>query len=155
MFVETSILANDGTFKFISLSNDNTNHQNVVWIYYRSDVNQINFRVVAGGSSSFDDIHIINDATTNSKIALKYKQNDFAAWVNGVEVLTDNSGSTFAEGTLKTLEFNRPDDVNNFYGKTKQLSTFKTALTDSELEKLTSWESFFDMAKGQEYNVKL
>ena len=38
--------------------------------------------------------------------------------------------------------------------KTKQLSTFKTALTDSELETLTSWDSFNAMAKGQLYTIE-
>ncbi len=154
LFAETSILANDGTFKFISLSNDNTNHQNVVWIYYRSDANQINFRVVAGGSSSFDDIYTIGNATLNAKLALKYKENDFSAWVNGFEVLTDNSGSTFAEGTLKTLEFNRPDDVNNFYGKAKEIGVYDTALTDAELEALTSYTSFTNMANELNLTIK-
>jgi len=32
--------------------------------------------------------------------------------------------------------------------------TFKTALTDSELETLTSWDSFTAMAKGQLYTIE-
>jgi len=152
LFLETAILANDGTFKFVSLSDGTLN--NTVWIYYRSDTNQINFRVLSGGSSSFDEIYTINDSTLISKLCLKYKENDFSAWVNGFEVLTDTSGSTFSSGTLTTLEFNRQDDAYFFYGKTKQLMTFKTALTDSELETLTSWDSFNAMAKGQLYTIE-
>lgn len=152
LFIESSNISNDGTFKFVSLSDGTLN--NTVWIYYRSDTNQINFRVLSGGSSSFDQIYTINDSTLISKLCLKYKENDFSAWVNGFEVLTDTSGSTFSSGTLTTLEFNRQDDLYFFYGKTKQLMTFKTALTDSELETLTSWDSFNAMAKGQLYTIE-
>ena len=152
---ELSIDANDGNFRFLSISNGNSNNQNVVWIYYRSDTNQINFRVIVGGTSSFDQIYTINDATINTKLLLKYKENDFSAWVNGFEVLTDNLGITFPIGTLNELEFNRPDGVSNFYGNTKQLQYFDTAdLTDLDLEKLTSWVSFSDMANGQQYIIE-
>ena len=45
--------------------------------------------------------------------------------------------------------------VNNpLYVKTKQLQYFDTALTDSELETLTSWVSFQDMAEGQLYTIE-
>jgi hypothetical protein len=30
-----------------------------------------------------------------SKVAFKYKDNDFALWVNGIEVGTDNLGTTY------------------------------------------------------------
>jgi hypothetical protein len=113
---ELSIDANDGNFRFLSIS-DGTN-SNAVWVYYRSDANQINFRVIVGGVSSFDDIYTINNATENTKLLLKYKENDFSAWVNGFEVLTDNSGITFSSNVLNELEFNRPDGINNFYGNT-------------------------------------
>ena len=41
-----------------------------------------------------------------------------------------------------------------FYGKTKQIQYFQTVLTDSELEQLTSWISFTDMANGQQYTIE-
>ena len=34
-------------------------------------------------------------SNTILKAAVKYKANDFALWVNGVEVNTDTSGATF------------------------------------------------------------
>ena len=42
----------------------------------------------------------------------------------------------------------------DFYGKNKQLITFKEALTDAELETLTSWASFSDMALSQNYIIE-
>jgi len=148
---ELSIDANDGNFRFLSLSDGTST--NSVWIYYRSDVNQINFRVIVGGVSSFDKIYTINDATSNNKLLLKYKENDFSAWVNGFEVLTTNSGITFPNGVLNKIEFNRPDGINNFYGKTKQIQYYNTVLTDLELEKITSYTSFNAMALAQNYTI--
>ena len=135
LYIESNVFANDGTFKFLSLSNGNSNHQNVVWIYYRSDANQINFRVVVNNTASFDNIYTISDATQNAKLALRYKANNFSAWVNGSQVLTDTSGSSFAAGTLTTLELNRPDGANNFYGKIRDIRVYNTKeMTDSEVD---------------------
>ena len=55
---------------------------------------------------------------------------------------------------LNELAFDNGIGSNDFYGKTKQLMTFKTALTDSELEQITSWTSFNEMAKGQLYTIE-
>ena len=37
--------------------------------------------------------------------------------------------------------------------KQKKLQYYNSALTDSELETLTSWTSFSDMANGQQYSI--
>ena len=152
LMAELSIDANDGNFRFLSISDGTST--NAVWVYYRSDANQINFRVIVGGVSSFDYIYTINNATENTKLLLKYKENDFSAWVNGFEVLTENSGITFSGNVLNELEFNRPDGINNFYGNVKQLQYFDSALNDSDLETITSWTSFTDLANGQTYSIK-
>ena len=74
-----------------------------------------------------------------NKIAVKYKANDFALWINGVEVGTDTSGAT--SSGLNSLQFN--DGISSaslpFYGKCKALAVFNEALSDSELTQLTSW----------------
>ena len=81
----------------------------------------------------------VTDMTINNKIAIKYKANDFALWVNGTEVLTDTSGITPAVNTFTELNFSSSNQASNFfYGKTKQLQVFKKALTDSELQILTT-----------------
>ena len=152
LMAEMSNIANDGTFKFISLSDGTLD--NVVWIYYRSADNAINFRVLSSASTSFDEIYVAENSTNFNKLALKYKENDFSAWVNGFEVLTDSSGLTFSSETLNTIEFSRSDDTNHFYGNTKQIQYHNSALTDSELEQLTSWTSFTDMANGQLYTIE-
>ena len=136
LFAELKISSNDSTFKFLSLSDGTTS--NSVWIYYRDTDNQINFRVIVGGVSQFDQIYTSPDSTTTHKLAIKYKQNDFSAWFNGTKVLTDTSGNTFSGSTLSEFDFFRPDGVNYFYGDIKQVLLFKTALTDAELAELTT-----------------
>ena len=46
------------------------------------------------------------------------------------------------------------DNSGDFYGNTKQIQYYNSALTDSELEALTSWVSFSDMANGQSYTIE-
>ena len=41
-----------------------------------------------------------------------------------------------------------------FYGNVKQLQYFDSALADTQLEQLTSWQSFRDMANGQLYTIE-
>jgi hypothetical protein len=87
------------------------------------------------------------------KVALKYKTNDFALWIDGIEYFPQSSGSTFVNGTLDDISFDYVGG-NPFYGNTKQLQYFDTALNDNELETLTSWVSFQDMAEGQLYTIE-
>lgn len=70
------------------------------------------------------------------KIALKYKANDFALWVNGTERVTDSSGA--APVDLSELAFDRGNGASDFEGKTKCVAVFKEALTDVQLQCLTS-----------------
>ena len=72
------------------------------------------------------------------KVAFKYKENDFAWWVNGVEAGTDSSGITFPSNTLNSLQFAYGSGSNNWAGNVKQVLTFNTALSDEELATLTT-----------------
>ena len=116
----------------------------------------INLQTQSVGNSTKADIsYISSDITKNTKIALKYKQNDFALWVDGFKQGTDTNGITFPSGTLNSFDFNDNGTGGNpFYGKTKELAVFKEALTDAELESLTSWISFVEMATDLEYTLE-
>ena len=88
----------------------------------------------------------------NIKIALKYKQNDCSLYLNGFVKATDTIATM--PSNLNALSFDQGDGGNPFYGNTKQIQYYDTALTDSEIEELTSWESFLEMAAGQNYTIK-
>jgi len=134
---------------------DGTTSNRVLFQNVHHTANRLQFYVIVGTSTVSTDFYIdSSDITLFNKIAFKYKTNDFSVWINGVKVLTDTSGITFPSGTLTELAFDSGDGLYDWYGKTKELSVFKTALTDSELESLTSWDSFSDMATGQLYSIR-
>jgi hypothetical protein len=95
--------------------------------------------IAVGRLSAVNQFSIFSPQTiTNyNKIAIKYKQNDFALWINGVEVGTDTSGNTYPTNTLDSLQFNRGDGGVDFYGNVKDVRVYNTALTDQELASLT------------------
>ena len=135
LFVEMAALSDDGTGRYISISDGGT--QNVIRFYFSTNENQIVARYYVGNSVQSNFSHTLTDATIFNKIAFKYKENDFALWVNGVEVETDTSGTVNSANTFTDINFNFAG-ANNFFGKVKQLQVFKTALTDSELATLTT-----------------
>ena len=133
LYAEISALADDGTKRYISLS-DGTNN-NDVRIYFDLSNNISVLSKVGGNTQVFLNTNLYTQTEFN-KIAFKYKENDFALWINGVEVATDLSGVTNTTGTLNQLAFN--GNLLPFYGKTKDLQVFTTALTDAELQALTT-----------------
>ena len=119
----------------ISLS-DGTNI-NTVRLQFNKVTN--NIRVFVGnGTTQVNNNITISDITDFNKLAFKYKENDFALWINGVEVLTDTSGITFTNGTLTKLGFVRGDNSEYFFGNTKGLKYYPKALADVQLEDLTT-----------------
>jgi hypothetical protein len=137
LFVEISAIEDDGVYKAISISDGTVNgDDNRVQIAIQNSLLYANVRV-GNVYQFFDNITI--SVTENNKIALKYKTNDFAVWLNGSEILTDNSGTTFSSGVLSYLGFadGRPN-ISPFLGNVKQIQYFDTALTDQELQQLTS-----------------
>jgi hypothetical protein len=108
---------------------------------------------VANTNEAIIDSGTLNQLS-NHKVAVKWKVNDIALWIDGVEVGTDNSANVFTANTLNEISFNQGNNSNFFYGNAKQIQYFDSALTDSELETLTSWDSFSDMATSQLYSVE-
>jgi hypothetical protein len=94
--------------------------------------------------------------TDNNKIAFKYKENDFALWINGVEVATDNSGVTFNANELIKFNLTAQNDMSvPFYGNVKSVAVYKEALTNDELEGLTGegYDTFNALALANNYTI--
>jgi hypothetical protein len=136
LFVNTSALADDGTYRLISLVDASDAGQTFLDIGYRDTDNTVRARIEVSGVLSAGLQYTISDTTTASKIAFKYKANDFALWINGIEVDTDSSGGVFAAGILDELTLSKSGV--DFYGNVNQVLYFPTALSDTELEKLTT-----------------
>ncbi len=150
LYVETSALSNDLSERRFGLSDGTSS--NVVRVGYTSVSNRI-IAVVYNGSNQAVLTYTSSDITQKHKIAVKYKENDFALWVDGIKRSTDTSGSVFSANTLNSLDFN-VGGGSHFYSETKDVRVYNTELIDSELEKLTSWTSFTDLANGQQYSIK-
>jgi len=151
LMAEISALANDAdTLRWINLSNGVTSNR--VAFYYRPDINQLTYLITSNGAAQVFSTVTLSSASSFNKIAAKYKQNDFSLWINGYELITDTSGNVPVG--LNELSFDNAVGGDNFYGKTKQIQYYDTALTDSELEQLTSWVSFQDMAQAQLYSIQ-
>jgi hypothetical protein len=102
---------------------------------FNTTANSFNCEIIAGGSSQFNP-SVTMTKLNNNKIAIKYKENDFALWINGVEVATDTSGST--PTGLDRLNFDFGQGSFDFKGNVKKTIYFNTALSDDELEQLTT-----------------
>lgn len=99
---------------------------------------RINVGVTVGGVSQVNINKFSFNYTIDNKIAFKYKENDFALWVNGVEIATDNSGVTPSLNTITRISFSRDGgSIWPFYGKIRMVAVFPY-LSNDEMECLTS-----------------
>ncbi len=133
LYLEVSRFANDILNTAISI-NQNGDFTNSVSIKFRSTENLIFGIIYSSGNISTLMQYTLPDDTQFNKIAISYAENNFSLWVNGIKVLTDTSGN--APIGLNNLSFNLGTEL--FYGKTKNLQVFNHALTDEELQTLTT-----------------
>ena len=134
LYAEIAALADDGTSRTISINNTVSNR---VFLQLRAASGQVLSGVVKNGVVQGTVMPYSISQTSNIKLAIKYNQNDFALWVNGIEVGT-SSGNVFASDTLNNLSFDSGSGAEDFYGKVKDLQVFTTALTDEQLAALTT-----------------
>ena len=145
LFVD--LISSGGTTDgYISISDLTTNNRLAIRIGYNNS-NQVSlFMVSNGGSSEFEEFYNVGSLGFRNfnKFALKYKVNDVSLFFNGFEVITISSAA-MASG-FKSLNFaNATGGTQPFYGKTKEIGYYDTALTDEELEYLTSYRSLNEL----------
>jgi len=134
LYAEISALADDGTYRILSI-NDGTKNERV-YMQYTSTTNQISVVVKNGNSTQANIPFILSDETQYAKVAVRYKANDFALYINGTQRGTDTSGTTPVG--LDNFSFDQGNGTTNFYGNVKQVLVFNTALSDPEMIALTS-----------------
>jgi hypothetical protein len=136
--------------------NDGSTTTNAIFIQYR---NTGELRLYNGGTSTPELIYrdASADLTENIKLAIKYgtTTGSYKIYINGFSQTLQGSFVATSMSGLSKLQFAYSNGTSNpFRGKAKQLMTFNEALTDSELEQVTSWTSFGEMAKGQLYTIE-
>ena len=139
----------DGTNKFITISDGSI--QNRVTIIFLS--NNIVAQIRASNSEVFYQTTSGISIENYNKIAVHYKTNQCKLFVNGFQIGSTDTSATMPSG-LDELAFDSGSGATPLYGNTKQIQYFNTALNDSDLETLTSWDSFSDMAIGQLYTIE-
>ena len=136
LFIEVAALANDTTERHITLSDGTIN--NSVKVQWGGTPNQFYYFLKVGGIIQSDIRFLVPSALDMNKVACVWKQNDFSLWINGVEVGTDILGNTFSANVLDRLSLSEGNATSPFYGKTKNVQVFNTALTDAQLQTLTT-----------------
>jgi hypothetical protein len=148
LFVDTATLQEGVTERIISLSDETPS--NNIYLSFSGSINTIYYLVVSGGVTQFVLPVIVSQKETN-KLSIKYKSNSISFWLNGFKV-----GETSVANTpsgLKNISFGYPINSLNFYGKTKEIAYYDTALTDAELETLTSYRSLNEMVTELNLNA--
>ena len=133
-YLEVAALADDLTNRAITLSDGGSG--NIVSLKFDNSSNQIEYDVQSNNVIQVGIDRVLTDTTDFNKIALKFKVNDFALWVNGVEIGSELSGETPIG--LSEIIFNNNAGSFPFSGRLKDLRVYTTALTDQELTDLTS-----------------
>ena len=139
LFAEIQALANDQTYRFISIS-DNSTSSNRVVISYNTTSNQIRCDLIVGGSTQSTFPTNLYDITQKNKVAIQYKLNEVKAFVNGLQIgTTDTFANVFPSGTLNQINFDNGNLGSTFYfeGFLNDLQYFDEALSDAELQTLT------------------
>ena len=151
LYAEVKRFDNDTDFGTIGITDGSGNNQ--VTFKFRNTTNLVYGNVTSGGTNQVQMQYTASDLTVFNKLAIKYKENNFALWFNGVEVLTDTSG--IVPTGLNELAFDNGSGANLFIGKTKCVAVFKEALSNDELELLTGegYNSFAALAAAYNYNV--
>jgi hypothetical protein len=154
LFGEIAALSNTSTDRvMLSLSDGTTSNR--VYIRYGNASNQIEARSTVGGANSGLTSFVVTDETDFIKVAYKWKLNDYALWINGVEVATVSSGVVNSANTLNKLSFDSGSGTRIAEGKIKQLMCFDEALSDEELSDLTGQAnlSFNNLAEFYGYTI--
>ena len=139
LYFEGSEIANDGTFKRISVGTSDNLFANSIQLRYNTADNSMAYQFRVGNVYQADITTTINSTNIN-KIACVWKTNRFEIWINGIKKAEDTSGSVPPSNTFNSLFFGKTSIglAEAFKGNTKDLRVYNTALTDAQLTALTT-----------------
>jgi hypothetical protein len=143
-------LGNEFTNRAICIS-DGSNLNRVI-IAYTNTSNTIQ----GFFSSQYGSISLVfnkPNITDFTNVSVRYKNNDFSLWVDGVKVSENLFIKVAADNTLSRFDFKNASGTSDFFGKVKNLQVYKTALSDDEMQLLgsTSYNTYQEMATALNY----
>jgi len=136
IYFELNKVNKNSSSRFIGIT-DSTAFSNRVQMvsFANSDLFRLEF-VVGGVQLS---INYVETENIFKKYAITYDINLIRLYINGVKIgeIANTVGLPLAN-TFESLNFSRNGGGNPFFGKTKCVAVFKEALTDAELQSLTT-----------------
>ena len=136
LYFESSALALVGGDSRISLSDSTLNNR--ISFAYSPTASKGYIIVKINGVSVINNLNVeIGNHLDTKKIAISYKSGDTKVFLNGVE-LSIASSVSFSGGALNDLSFESANGSVKFYGNCKDIRVYNEALTDSQLQTLTT-----------------
>lgn len=134
--------------RYISLND--TSNNNRIQIGRGGGFDSLSYFVSVGGSTQVGVV-LSEGIGQILQLAIRYKANDYSIYSNGFEIYSNTSLASTPIG-LRNLEFSTASG-GEFYGKAKAINVYQTALTDAELEYLTSYRSLAEMVTELNLNA--
>jgi len=131
LYMEGARFKNDFNYCAIMINDNSIN--NVVGLKFRNIENLL-VATSRNNNVSTDIFYTFTDVSLYNKIALRYNSNSLTLFVNGQQV--GNESNPNIPSNLTNLEFKEANE--NFLGKVREVQVFTEALTDEQLEKLTT-----------------
>jgi len=139
LYAEIAALETTSSGRTYITITDGTDNNRASILFSTAATNRIRTFLRVGGVTQVDFSDNVSDVTNFNKIAFSYKENDFKLYINGALVSSDTSGSVWSTNTINKLTFSKiGTTVGIFKGKVKALAVYKEALTDAELQSLTT-----------------
>jgi hypothetical protein len=137
LYAEISTLSETGdNAQFLGVY-ESSYTQNSVYIQVRASSNDYAVWAYSNGVNELAELFSVNNIMDLNKIAIRWSENDFNVFVNGVSVYSNLTYNPPVSGSLTGLSFGR-NSSQYFFGNTKDLRIYAEALTDEELTELTT-----------------
>ena len=148
LYAEIRTLEDSTTIRRLGISDGTSNNR--VLLGTTNNNKQVYATVRSGAVDQADLRTTIPTTTDYFKIACVYSVNDVKFYLNGLLINVDTL-ATMPIG-MNELAFDDGAGTTPFYGRVKRLSVYDSALSDSELEALTGFGSFSEMASYLSYS---
>jgi len=132
LYAEIAALADDiSGFRVLGISDGGSTNR--IFIGYTSN----NIYANVGADTTIGSPYTPTNASNFHKVALKYENNNCKFFVDGSQIGITTTSITIPSG-MNSLQFDSGAGSSDFYGKCKAIRVYKEALSDTELENLTS-----------------
>jgi hypothetical protein len=136
---KTKYLVDDGTSRKISIS-DGSSSNRLYITPFQGIPSRLRYIFTTGGVTQADLQITGLDLTSENIFAIVWSNNRFEFWCNGVKISEDTNGITPSQGifNLLTLGSELNNNTELYQGFIDFIAVYKEALTDAELQSLTT-----------------